>query len=157
MILAILAMTLFCTLNSNAQVRAEQIELIERLPDGTIVLTIDGAKYRALQADHLRKVAEMRVNFESCSEANTELIAQNNLLKISIQEVSNDAQLADSLAKLENRRADEFKKMLEDERALRIQAEKLPKKKNIFEKILTHPVTQIVLVATAGVVAAKQK
>lgn len=157
MILAILAMTLFCTLSSNAQVRPEQIEVNERLPDGTIILTINGVKYRALQTDHIQRMIEMRVNLESCIKTNTVLVEKTNTLSEIIQKAKNETQLADMLANGERRRADEFKKMLEDERALRTQAEQLPKKKNIIEKILRHPVTQIILVATAGTIAAKNQ
>lgn len=155
LLFAILTTILFCTAISNAQVREPDVQVNLRLPDGSVILTIDGVKYRALTVEHLRKMQEMSVSFQSCVKENEILQLQNQSLKSLVEKVRQDAAVADAQTINERKRGDEYKKLLEDERALRLQAEKL-KKQNIFEKILNHPITQVVLVGTAGVIAAKQ-
>lgn len=135
LLFAILTTILFCTAICNAQIREPQIELNERLPDGSIILTIDGVKYRALTAEHIRKIQEMSVSFRSCVKENETLSEQNQNLKLVFEKAKQDAAVADEQANLERKRSDEYKQLYEKERNLRLQAERLPKQKNFLEKV----------------------
>jgi hypothetical protein len=157
LLFAILTTILFCTATCRTQVKQEAVQINERLTDGSIILTIDGVKYRALTIEQLRKVQEMSVSFQSCVKENETLTGQNENLKAVIQKKTEELLVADAQINNAQSRADEFKKMLEDERKLRLDAEKLPKKQNVIEKILNHPITQVILVGVAGVIAAKGK
>ena len=157
LLFAILTTILFCTSICQAQIKAEDVRINERLDDGSIILTIDGVKYRALTADQLRKIQEMSVSFQSCVKENETLTQQNQNLKAQIEKTTQELMVADAQITNEQKRGDEYKKMLEDERALRQQAEKLPKKRNTFERILNHPLTQALTVAIIGTIAVKKR
>lgn len=157
LLFAILTTILFCTAICQAQIKAEEVQINERLPDGSVILTIDGVKYRALTVDQLRKIQEMSVNYQSTLQTNEILQLQNQSLKATIQKITQDLAVAGTQISNETKRGDEYRRLYEEERRLRIAAEKLPQKKNVLEKIFNSPITQIVLVGVAGVIASKQK
>lgn len=144
---------MFCADVCKAQ---EQIQITEKLPDGSIILTVDGVKYRALTVTQLRQIQENKANLESCSEENSLLAQSSEKLKSALRLSEKNTAIAVAEKDLERKRGDEFKKLFEDERALRLSVNVPPKNKNIIEKILSHPVTQIALVAITGAVAAKK-
>ena len=134
----------------------QEVQINERLPDGTLIITVDGKKYRALTVEQIRQVQIWKVGFESLTEENTLLRMQNKSLRESVELSAKDKADAAAELNLANERGDNFKKLYEDERALRLKSEQLPPKKNTLEKILDHPVTKIIVVAVVGVTAARQ-
>lgn len=153
--MTILCCTALCNPVHAQTVPADTANIVERLPDGSLIVVADGIKYRAITPEHLRSVQTTKVNLQSCAEGNQVLIEKTDKLLLALQTSKESNAVTLEQKNLEKARADEFKRMFEDERALRQQAEKLPSKKNVFEKILNHPVVQVAIVAVAGIAAVK--
>ena len=135
---------LCCTANCNpayAQTGLDKIEIIERLPDGSVILTINGAKFRAITPDQIRDIQVIKVNLESCTQTNSILTDKNEQLKIAISQTKQDAALASGERDNALKRGDEYKQQYEHERDLRESAEKLkiPKKPHPVVAILSNP------------------
>lgn len=134
---------------------AQVVEVEERLPDGSVLVTIDGVRYRALPAELLRKVVETRVELDACDTELDIVRERSETLQKAFDTSRRDAALAAEQIGFERRRGDEYKRLFEAERELRLAAERLPGKKNVFEKIFGNRFLQMAIVGTAAVVAAK--
>ena len=150
--------TLFCIANCNpayAQIKQPDVQIVERLDDNSFILTIDGAKYRAINAEQMKNVQQTRINYEFCTEENSNLTAQNEKLRLAFNTSRQNLDAASEQINLEKLRGDKFSEMYESEKRLREQAEKLPRSQNALEKIFGNPIVQTAIVVVAGAVAAK--
>jgi len=153
-------MTMICCIvnckSVDAQTGLDKVQVLEKLDDGSFVLTINGEKYRAITPEQIRQIQAVKINFQACVDTNNNLSDKNLKLQLAFQQAKQDAAVGNAQTLNAKMRGDEFKQMYEDERNLRLSAEKLPKQKNLFEKILNHPVTQIITVVVTGTIAARQ-
>lgn len=147
---------LFCAAHCRI-VRAQsavksEIEITGRLPDGSLILTIDGVKYRAINADGIRRIQETKINLTACQDEKAVLTAKAETLGLETQTAKQDAAAAGEQTRLEAGRADDYKKLFENERELRLEAEKLKTqpKQNIILRILKQPAVAGAIVIIAG-------
>ncbi len=140
-------MTLFFAANCNfAQAQIAQaspdVKILETLPDGSIVIAIDGVKYRAISADQIRQIQEIKINASACQEEKSALSAKIETLKTELQTANQQTAIADAQTKDEHARAEEFKGLFEKERELRQASEKIktPRKPNHVIQILSQPI-----------------
>ena len=52
---------------------AQDIRVVERLADGSFVVSIDGQEFRALGAEKVREIQKLRIDFDAAQKINTEL------------------------------------------------------------------------------------
>lgn len=138
---------------SNAQ--TAEVTVAERLADGSLVVTVDGVAYRALTVLQIRKVHQLKIDRDTAVAENAVLKEQ---LAVQIARVANldrERQLAEMRLSLEQRRADEFRALFENEKTLRLAAEKLRPKTAVIERILKHPAVQVAIVAVSVITAAR--
>ena len=121
---------------------AQELKLVEKLPDGEAIITIDGVEMRAITAEHARRIAEGKAECDRVTRERDLLAAQNNLLKRQSELALKDRDLADASIGLEQKRADQYKLLYEGEHNLRLAAEQLGHRGRV-SKFFDNPITQI--------------
>jgi hypothetical protein len=116
----------------------------ETRADGDLIVNCAGVEYRAVGADHARRLIQEKAERERLAalvpllEEKITVLERDNSLR------AKDVQLADLQRELANQRAENFRVMYEGERALRVQAESFMKRGRVtafFDK----PVVQLAL------------
>ena len=133
------------------------VQILEKLPDGSVILAIDGVKYRAITGAQIRDLEAAKINLKACAEETGALSDKIGDLESKAALAQKNEQSATDQATLERRRADEYQRLFENELALRRSVAQPPKRQNIVEKIFSNPVTQVILIGIAGAVAAKHR
>jgi hypothetical protein len=108
-----------------APVTAQQVRVIEALPDGDFILSIDGTEYRAISADHARDLLATKAEAKALADTNQVLALKISHLENALTLAHKDASLADLQRSLERERADKFQAMYQGESDLRKQSESL--------------------------------
>lgn len=129
----------------------------ERLPDGSMIVRINGVDYRALTAEQMRKVQEIKLDRDAAVSETAVLKEQLAAQIARFSAVDRQRELAEMQISLEQKRADEFRRLFENEKTLRLEAEKLRPKATAIERILKHPAVQVALVAVSVITAARAR
>jgi hypothetical protein len=136
-----------------SQTTAADARVVEKLPDGDFIVSIEGREYRAVSPDHARRLAKEKVELDALRAEKPQLEQKAvKLLELS-ENYKSDAAKAIEQRDSENARAEKFKQDYERERDLRLSAEKL-KKPNTLEKLLGNPIVQSAIVIVSGAVVA---
>jgi ABC-type uncharacterized transport system permease subunit len=149
---------MFCVLMSlQTKAQTPAVEFVERLDDGSVIVTVDGVRFRGFNTAQMRELGRQRIEFEAGQAQLAATNEEKSLLEKRLQKsqqafVLTTEELAETKAI-----ADKYKKMYETEQSLRQAAEKLPAKKSALNKLLDHPLTKLVVVIAAGTVAAKAR
>lgn len=136
---------------------AQTAKVTDRLVDGSLIVTVDGVAYRALTAAQIRKVQEIKIERDAAVTENAVLKEQLAAQIARFSNLDRERQLAETQISLEQKRADEFRALFENEKALRIAAEKLRPKTTAIERILKHPAVQVAIVAVSVITAARAR
>lgn len=89
---------MLCVATCNAQAA---VSLVERLGDGSFVVSVDGREYRALGPEKMRELAKQKIDLETATKINTELTRQVEILIL-------ERDLAKSQSALIQQKADSF-------------------------------------------------
>lgn len=94
--MVLLAMIAFASI-SNAQ----SIRIVEKLPDGSFVVSIEGSEYRAITGDKAIELAKQKVDLVAAQKVNAELVGQ-------VKEALLQRDLAEAQKALIQQKADSF-------------------------------------------------
>ena len=136
---------------------AQTAKVTEHLADGSLIVTVDGVEYRALTAEQMRKVQEIKLARDAAIAENAVLKEQLAAQIARFSVVDRQRELAETQISLEQKRSDEFRRLFENEKALRLESEKLRPKTTAIERILKHPAVQVAIVAVSVITAARAR
>ena len=130
---------MFCATNSNAQ----EIKVVDKLPSGEYILSIDGVEHRTITAAHARDIAERKIELDRVTRERNLLNQKIDLKQREIDLLNRDRQLADSMIANERKRAESFELLYKGEHELRLAAEKLMNRGRV-SSFFDHPAVQVV-------------
>jgi hypothetical protein len=125
----------------------------EKLPNGTVIFTLEGKDYLGLPSD---KAAELNAKLDRLDQLERALPvaqAEINQLKQSLVLAMKGAELSDTRANLERERAAKFEVMYNSENAMRLKAEGFLKR-GAVARFLENPATDLLFKLTPVVIAA---
>src|ERR1051325_8929838 len=121
MTLSAAAMLIFCAATSNAQ----SITIKEKLPNGELILLVDGVEQRTITADHAREITQRKIDLEAMTAERDLLKQKATNLQAVIDLMTRRSELDVHELALVRAERDSYKSLFEGEKDLRLKAEKL--------------------------------
>lgn len=131
---------------SPSAVAPQSARVVERLPDGDLILEVGGVEYRAITAEHARRLASERVEYTACAAERANLEQQAAHAENAALLSNKDKQLAETQLALERERSLKHLTMYQAERDLRLQADSLVERSRSsgrVSKFFDNPFVQV--------------
>jgi hypothetical protein len=116
-----LSLLLLLTISAHAQA----VSVVEKLPDGSYVVSIEGVEYRAITADQARAISTRKVDLEMCQQKVTLFQATLSDLSNAVQIVRDAASKPDPQVTLLTESRDWYKARFQEEHDLRLRSQDL--------------------------------
>ncbi len=113
--------------------------VVERLPNGDLIVSVEGREYRALTPESTRAILERKAELDRVTRERDLLVSKVENLSAQLAVARREVEIADRQRAIEAERAEAFRAQFEAESAARKRLEELVGKRGRVSRFLDNP------------------
>lgn len=121
--------------------------VIERLPNGDLIVDVEGKEYRAITPESAKAILERKAQLDLVTRERDLLLSKVENLSRQLDVARREVEIADRQRTIEAERADAFRAQCEAESAARKRSEELIGKRGRVARFLDHPAVKFFALA----------
>lgn len=121
--------------------------VVERLPNGDLIVSVEGREYRALTPESAKAILERKAQLDLVTRERDLLLSKVENLSRQLDVARREVEIADRQRAIEAERAEAFRAQFEAESAARKRSEELIGKRGRVARFLDHPAVKFAALA----------